>query len=141
MKSAKIFGFLGLILILFVGFNFLLDVSLIAQWAGPLTQNPEEVEGAQGESTNTSEELADCSGVIIQIEQASTDSVTAQIAGGNINTVSATWFYSESPPVTVEGEVTNGEATIQSDNPGETLNNVEVNAPECPGAAPANYYP
>ena len=136
MKYAKILGFLGFLVVVFVGFNLLLDLSLIAQWAGPLTQNPEEErEGF----TNTSDELTKCSSVILQIKQASTDSVTVLVEGGSIDKVSATWFYEQSAPVQAEGVVTNEEATLESDNPGELLNSVEVSAPDCEGTAPVTY--
>lgn len=139
MNLAKPIAALAIIAVVVVGFNLLLDVSLIAQWFGPLTEQPEEIKEAQGENANMSEELQDCSSVILQIEQASTDSVTVEVAQGSIDKVSATWFYEQSAPVEAESEVTNGEATLQSDNPGEALNSVEVSAPDCPGAAPATY--
>lgn len=86
-----------------------------------------------------SEKVQKCSSVILQINQASTESVTIEVAKGSVDRVSATWFYENSTPIQKEGQIREGEATLQSDNPGEALNSVEVKAPNCPGAAPATY--
>ncbi|MFB6189984.1 MAG: archaellin/type IV pilin N-terminal domain-containing protein [Candidatus Nanohaloarchaea archaeon] len=122
--------------------------SLFAQWA------PQLIQGAQRDTSNTTQELQRCTGLNIDVVQSdfSSDvaSITVQQTAGNqgIGSLSVTWFYSDSTGavqnstgITIDSP--RGTATIKRNEGSgtEPIDEVRISPTNCQGAAPITYTP
>jgi flagellin-like protein len=116
--------------------------SLFAQWAPQLIQN------AQGDTSNRTETIQQCSGVTLSFQEANTQNATIVQSTGSepAGNVTVTWFYDSNDPVRKYAEL-NGAGSAKrlttegTTSPGWTLNEVRGAAVNCEGAGSANYKP
>ncbi|MFB6213121.1 MAG: type IV pilin [Candidatus Nanohaloarchaea archaeon] len=115
--------------------------SLFAQWAPQLIQN------AQQDTTNTSEELSRCTGVIIEITSGDANSATIQQTSGSepVGNVSVTWFYDDgTSPAQDYVDITGNRGAVQTPNNGNSgasLEEIRASPVNCQGASDATYTP
>ena len=115
--------------------------SLFAQWAPQLIQN------AQGDTTNRTETIQQCSDITLAFVDADASTATVQQSSGGeaVGNVSVTWFYEGEDPVqnwtTLSGSGSAARLTTSSSTSSYTVDEVQAQALNCEGAGSATYTP
>ena len=114
--------------------------SLFAQWAPQLIQN------AQGDTTERTETIQQCSDITLSFVNTNTQNATIQQSSGSngVGNVSVTWFYEDSNPVQRYANLTgSGDAVRLTTNTdtSNVLTEIQGQALECEGAGAATYTP
>ena len=115
--------------------------SIFAQWA------PQLVKNAQDDTSNKTEDISRCSGLIFDVTSGNVTHATVKQETGKeaIGDFTVTWHYTDANAVQTTGSISSkrGITTVNNseDSSYGTLEEIEANPTACEGSSSASYTP